>query len=289
MYDRTLGYLLIAPAAVVIFGVVGFPFVNALLLSFTHKVVGSQAKFTGLGNYFEIFSDPEFWKVLKNTLIFTVTTVAFKLVFGLILAVVLNEKFFGRSVIRMLLLIPWALSGMVAAMTWKWMFDDTYGIINALLLGWGIVSAPVPWLSGVNMALISVIIVNIWRGVPFFMFSLLGGLQTIDKGMYEAARMDGAGPIKQFFFITVPSIMPVILISTLLSTIWTFNDFENIYLITGGGPLHASAVISTYTYEVAFMQNDFGKATAVAASIIPLLILLIFFSTRKMDRDDEGR
>jgi multiple sugar transport system permease protein len=289
MYDRTLGYLLIAPAAVVIFGVVGFPFVNALFLSFTHKVVGSQAQFTGFGNYFEIFSDPEYWKVLKNTLIFTLTTVAFKLVFGLILAVVLNEPFFGRSVIRMLLLIPWALSGMVAAMTWKWMFDDTYGIINALLLGWGIVQAPVPWLSGVNMALISVIIVNIWRGIPFFMFSLLGGLQTIDKGMYEAARMDGAGPIRQFFFITVPSIMPVILISTLLSTIWTFNDFENIYLITGGGPLHASAVISTYTYEVAFMQNDFGKATAVAASIIPLLILLIFFSTRKMDRDHEGR
>jgi multiple sugar transport system permease protein len=285
-YDRTLGYLLIAPAAVVIFGVIGFPFINALFLSFTHKVVGSQAEFTGLANYVEIFTDREYWRVLKNTLLFTLTTVAFKLVFGFILAVVLNETFFGRSVIRMLLLIPWALSGMVAAMTWKWMFDDTYGIINAVLLEWGIISSPVPWLSGVNMALISVIIVNIWRGVPFFMFSLLGGLQTIDKGMYEAARMDGAGWIRQFFFITVPSIMPVILISTLLSTIWTFNDFENIYLITGGGPLHASAVISTYTYEVAFLQNDFGKATAVASSIIPLLVLLIFFSTRKMDRDN---
>jgi multiple sugar transport system permease protein len=285
-YDRTLGYLLIAPAAVVIFGVIGFPFINALFLSFTHKVVGSQAEFTGLANYVDIFTDREYWRVLKNTLLFTLTTVAFKLVFGFILAVVLNETFFGRSVIRMLLLIPWALSGMVAAMTWKWMFDDTYGIINAVLLEWGIISSPVPWLSGVNMALISVIIVNIWRGVPFFMFSLLGGLQTIDKGMYEAARMDGAGWIRQFFFITVPSIMPVILISTLLSTIWTFNDFENIYLITGGGPLHASAVISTYTYEVAFLQNDFGKATAVATSIIPLLVLLIFFSTRKMDRDN---
>jgi multiple sugar transport system permease protein len=122
-YDRTLGYLLILPAAVVIFGVIGIPFVNALFLSFTHKVVGSQADFTGLSNYLDIFKDREYWKVLKNTLIFTVTTVAFKLVFGLILAVVLNEKFFGRSVIRMLLLIPWALSGMVAAMTWKWMFD----------------------------------------------------------------------------------------------------------------------------------------------------------------------
>ncbi|MFD0693338.1 carbohydrate ABC transporter permease [Paenibacillus sp. GCM10027628] len=285
-YDRTLGYLLILPVAFVIFVVIGFPFINAIYLSFTNKVVGMDPKFIGLDNYLHIFSDREYWKVLKNTFIYMISSVGIKLVVGLILAVVVNESFFGRGIFRMILLIPWALSGMVAAITWRWMYDDTYGIINSLLLRMHIIDTPVPWTSGIHMALVSVIIVNIWKGLPFFIFSLLGGLQTIDSQMYEAATIDGAGTLRQFFAITVPSIMPVITITTLLSCIWTFNNFESVYLITGGGPLNASAVISTYTYEVAFQQNLLGRALAVAGSVVPILVIMIVVSMRKMKADD---
>jgi multiple sugar transport system permease protein len=284
-YDRMLGYWLILPVAVIIFVVIGIPFINAIYLSLTDKVVGLEPRFVGFKNYIYIFTDREYWKVLKNTFIFMFFSVGLKLVFGLILAIVVNEKFYGRSIVRMMLLIPWAISGMVAAITWRWMYDDTFGIINAMLLRFNIVDMPIPWTSGINVALISVIIVNVWRGIPFFLFSLLGGLQTIDNQMYEAAKIDGAGWLRSLFAITIPSIMPVIMIATLLSSIWTFNDFENIFLITGGGPLHASAVIATYTYEVAFLENQMGRALAVAGSVVPLLVVLIIFSTRKLHSD----
>jgi multiple sugar transport system permease protein len=199
---------------------------------------------------------------------------------------VVNEKFFGRGLLRAILLVPWALSGMVSAITWRWMYDDTYGIINAVLLRWHVIDAPIAWTSDPHIALLSVIIVNIWKGLPFFIFSLLGGLQTIDGQMYEAATIDGAGKWRQFVAITIPSISPVIAITMLLSSIWTFNSFEIVYLITGGGPLHASAVISTYTYEVAFLQNKMGQSLAVAGSIIPLLVLLIVVSMRKLNKDE---
>ncbi|PZE22270.1 carbohydrate ABC transporter permease [Paenibacillus xerothermodurans] len=284
--DLLLGYTSVMPIVIIIFVVIGVPFVNALYLSFTDKTVGADANFIGLDNYREILSDPIYWKVLKNTFVYFVTDVFFKLVFGMIFALTVNQQFFGRSVVRVLFLVPWAISGMVAALTWKWMYNDTYGIINQILLDFGLIEVPVAWLSGPNIALVSVIIVNIWRGIPFFLFSILGGLQTIDRQLYEAAKIDGAGPIRQFISITIPAISSVIVITTMLSSIWTFNDFENIFLITGGGPLYNSAVISVYTYEMAFLQNDMGKSLSVAGSIIPILLVLMFFMTRKLNKDE---
>lgn len=284
--EMVLGYTSVMPVIIVIFVVIGIPFINALYLSLTDKTVGAEAHFIGFENYREIFTDPVYWKVLKNTFIYFMTDVFFKLVIGMIFALTLNQAFFGRSIVRVLFLVPWAISGLVAALTWKWMYNDSYGIINQLLLDTGMIENPVAWLSGPKIALVSVIIVNIWRGIPFFLFSILGGLQTIDKQMYEAAKIDGAGPIRQFFSVTIPSISSVLVITTMLSSIWTFNDFENIYLITGGGPLYNSAVISVYTYETAFLQNDMGKSLSVAGSIIPILLVMMFFMTRKLAKED---
>ncbi|MDD9269664.1 carbohydrate ABC transporter permease [Paenibacillus sp. GCM10023248] len=284
--EMVLGYTSVMPVIIVIFVVIGIPFINALYLSLTDKTVGAEAHFIGFANYREIFTDPVYWKVLKNTFIYFMTDVFFKLVIGMIFALTLNQAFFGRSIVRVLFLVPWAISGLVSALTWKWMYNDSYGIINQLLLDTGLIENPVAWLSGPKIALVSVIIVNIWRGIPFFLFSILGGLQTIDKQMYEAAKIDGAGPIRQFFSVTIPSISSVLVITTMLSSIWTFNDFENIYLITGGGPLYNSAVISVYTYETAFLQNDMGKSLSVAGSIIPILLVLMFFMTRKLAKED---
>jgi multiple sugar transport system permease protein len=273
--EKRLGYSLVAPIFVLVFLVIGIPFLYTLVLSLTNKTVGMAPKFIGLRNYKSIFADSTYWLVLTNTLIYTVGSVAAKLAIGLGLALILNERFPGRSIARVLLLVPWALPGMVSAMTWKWMYNDTYGIINSLLKGAHLIREPIVFLSDPKMVLATVMIVNIWRGVPFFLFSILGGLQTIDGQMYEAAMIDGASALRRLVRITLPSVAGVVAITTLLSTIWTFNDFENVYLITGGGPLNMSSVISTYTYEVAFLQNDMARALAVAVSIIPLLVVLI--------------
>jgi multiple sugar transport system permease protein len=210
-----------------------------------------------------------------------ILAVGVKLVIGMILALTLNEDFKGRAIVRMLLLIPWALPGLVAAMTWKWMYNDTFGIINSILKNIGLIEVSIPWLSSKHLTLYSVIIVNIWRGIPFFIFSLLGGLQTIDGQLYEAAKIDGANMIRRFWSITVPSILPVISITTMLSSIWTFNDFENIWLITGGGPLNSSSVVATYTYQIAFQYNEMAQAVSVAVSIMPILIVMILFASKR--------
>lgn len=274
------------PIVIVIFIITGLPFLRALYWSFTDKVIGSREHFIFLDNYVKLFSDTVYWKSLRNTSVYTLGCVAVKLLVGLLWAVLLNQSFKGKAFFRTALLIPWALPGMVAAMTFRWMYDSTYGIINSILINLGIVSLPIAWLSNPRIVLFSAMIVNIWRGVPFFMFSILGEMQTLDRQVYEAATVDGAGIFKQFRYITIPSISNVLKVTVLLSTIWTFNDFENVWLVTGGGPLYASSVISTYTYDMAFIQNSFGRALSVAASVIPILIVIMVFFSRIAKKDE---
>lgn len=278
--DRRLGLLLVIPIIIIVFGIMGYPFLRAIYLSFTDKLVGMQEKFVGLRNYQKLLSDKIYWKSLTNTLIYTAGCIGAKLVFGMLFALVLNQDFRGKGFFRTLLLIPWAIPGMVAATTWRWMYDSTYGIINSLLISLGMTKTGIAWLSDVHIVLLSTMIVNIWRGIPFFMFSILGALQTLDRQQYEAATVDGAGIFKQFWYITLPSIGSVVGITTLLSTIWTFNDFENVYLLTGGGPLYASSTIATYTYDMAFIQNNFARAMSIAVSVIPILLILIVLYTK---------
>jgi multiple sugar transport system permease protein len=284
--EKTLGQLLVLPLFLLVFGLMGYPFINTIYISLTNKRVGYDSSFIGFKNYIRLFQDPTYWMVLKNTFVYMILAVGVKLVIGMILALTLNEDFKGRAIVRMLLLIPWALPGMVAAMTWKWMYNDTFGIINSILKNIGLIEVSIPWLSSKHLTLYSVIIVNIWRGIPFFIFSLLGGLQTIDGQLYEAAKIDGANMIRRFWSITVPSILPVISITTMLSSIWTFNDFENIWLITGGGPLNSSSVVATYTYQIAFQYNEMAQAVSVAVSIMPILIVMILFASKRIGKED---
>ena len=285
--EKTMGYIFIAPIFFLVFVVIGFPFIYTFILSFTNKRIGYEGtKFIGLLNYIQIYKDPQYWTVLRNTFIYTVVCISVKLLLGMIAALVLNEKFHGRGFVRVCMLLPWAIPGIVAAHSWKWMYNDQYGIINALLRHIGIISQPIPWLSDMRLALISVMIVNIWRGVPFFLFSIIGGLQTIDNQLYDAAKIDGAGPVMRFLNVTIPSISPIVAITTLLSTIWTFNDFDNIWLVTGGGPMDASSVIATYTYKTAFITNEMAQALSVAVSVIPILVLLLYFAVRTIARSE---
>ncbi len=285
--ERKLGYTFSFPILFLVFVIIGFPSIYTFILSFTNKRIGYPYHFIGIKNYVDIFKNPVYWRVLSNTIIYTFVCIIIKLMLGFAFALLLNENFKGRGFVRVAMLVPWAIPGMVAAHTWRWMYNDQYGIINAILRNIGLIDNPIPWLSDMKLALIAVIIVNIWRGIPFFLFSILGGLQTIDSQLYDAAKVDGAGIVSRFLNVTVPSIAPVLTITTLLSTIWTFNDFDNIWLITGGGPLNASSVISTFTYETAFISNQMGRALAVAISIIPILIGLMFVANKLLSREDK--
>lgn len=284
--EKKLGYTFSFPILFLVFIVIGVPSIYTFILSFTNKRIGYPYHFIGFKNYVDIFTNPVYWLVLRNTVIYTLACIIIKLILGFAFAMLLNENFKGRGFVRVALLVPWAIPGMVAAHTWRWMYNDQYGIINEVLRNIGLIDNPIPWLSDMKLALIAVIIVNIWRGIPFFFFSILGGLQTIDSQLYDAAKVDGAGIVSRFFNVTVPSIAPVLTITTLLSTIWTFNDFDNIWLITGGGPLNASSVISTFTYETAFISNQMGRALAVAISIIPILIGFMFIANKLLSKDD---
>lgn len=284
--EGRIGVMFTLPVFLLIFLVMGFPFVYTIYLSFTNKTVGMAPSFIGFDNYTAIFRDRQYWFVFTNTIVYTASCIIFKLILGTIFALILNESFRGRSIARVAMLLPWAIPGMVAANTWKWMYNDQYGIINAVLGNLGLISSPIPWLGDMRLALFSVVIVNIWRGIPFFLFSILGALQTIDTQLYDAGKIDGANMIQRFIRITLPSIMPVAAITTLLSTIWTFNDFDNIWLITGGGPLNASSVIATYTYEVAFLYNQMAQALSIAVSVVPLLVIMMVLVTRKMKSFD---
>ncbi len=281
--EKYLGNIFTIPIFILIFIIIGFPFAYTIFLSLTDKQIGYPETFIGLENYKNILLDSQYWLVLKNTFIYTVFCIILKLVFGTVFALVVNEKFAGRNIVRVCLLLPWAIPGMVAAHTWRWMYNDQYGIINELLVRFNIVNAPVPFLSSVDLTLLSVMIVNVWRGIPFFLFSILGALQVIDGQLYDAGKVDGANIFQRFIHITLPSIMPVITITTILSTIWTFNDFDNIWLITGGGPLNSSSVIATYTYETAFINNEMGASLAIAVSVVPIILLLIVFAARKLN------
>ena len=239
-------------------------------------------KFIGFANYLYLFNDLQYWLVIRNTLMYTFVCIVLKLTLGTLFALLLNEKFPARGIVRVAMLLPWAIPGMVAANTWKWIYNDQYGILNALMKRIGLISTSINWLGSMQLALWSVIIVNVWRGIPFFLFSILGGLQTIDGQLYDAGKIDGANLFHRFFKITLPSVMPVLTITTLLSAIWTFNDFDNIWLITGGGPINASSVIATFTYQISFINNQMARALAVAVSIIPFLAILMTVITTRM-------
>ena len=287
--EKKIGYIFSFPIVFLVFVIIGLPSIYTFIISFTNKRIGYSYHFVGVDNYLRIFKDPTYWLVLRNTFIYTVSCIVLKLVLGFAFAMLLNEKFRGRGFVRVSMLVPWAIPGMVAAHTWRWMYNDQYGIINVILKNIGFIDSPILWLSDRNIALISVIIVNIWRGIPFFLFSILGGLQTIDTQLYDAAKVDGANVVKRFLNVTVPSIAPVLTITTLLSTIWTFNDFDNIWLITGGGPLNSSSVISTYTYSTAFISNQMGRALAVSISIIPILIILLIIANKMIRSNESNR
>ncbi|MEK3912954.1 carbohydrate ABC transporter permease [Paenibacillus sp. FSL H7-0331] len=279
--DSKLAYVLLSPVLLYLLAVMVLPFGWAVYLSFTNKAVGTPATFIGLKNYIDLMKDSLFWKVAWNTVLFTIVAVIGKTVFGMVMALVLNEKIVCRNLFRVLLFLPWTIPTIVSVFTWQWIYSDVGGVLNYILMNTGILDHQVGWLATPNLAMFSVILVNVWRGIPFMGIAILAGLQTISKEMYEAAMLDGAGAIKRFVYMTLPSVKEVTILAAVMTTIWTLNDFEIIWLLTRGGPSNGTQVLSTLSYTTGFLNLSLGKAIAIAIITMPPLILLINYVTKR--------
>src|SRR5882672_1698235 len=283
--DHRMGYLFITPIFCFVLSLVAYPFTYAIYLSMTFKLVGLPPVFVGFENYIRLTWDGFFQRAVVNSFIFTFGSVGFKLVLGVVMALVLTSRIRYRNLFTGLLLIPWVAPTVVSALNFLWIFDGSLGVLNYLLVRvLHVLPQGVGWLSEPGTAMASVIFVNIWRGFPFFGISFLAGMKAIPGELYEAASVDGASALQRFFYVTLPSLRNIVIIVVLLSTIWTFNDFGIVYILTKGGPGGATMVLPVFTYEMAFGAQRLGDAIAVALYMLPPLAIVIILLARHMRR-----
>lgn len=279
------GYLLVLPVCVVLLGLVAYPFVYAIWIAFTSRVVGNPGQFVGFANFQYLVNFPSFTAALRNTVTLVVVTDVLKLGIGLGLALLLNEKFRGRNFFRSFMLLPWAMPGFIAFLTWRLLFLPIGGGFNLILARLGLMdSVIIDWLGQKSTAMPAVIIATVWRGFPFWTISFLAALQNVPVEQYEAAKTDGANAWQRFWFITIPSIRHVILVVVLLSSIWTANSFENIWLMTQGGPSNATMVLPVLAF-FGLQSQRLGEAAAVSVAIIPALAILVFIVASLLQKE----
>lgn len=278
--EAKLGYLLVLPAVALILTLVAYPFVLAVYFSLTDKVVGRPPHFVGLRNFIELFQSAIFLRTARNSFVYTFSAVSLKFILGIGMALVLNQQFRGRNFLRGLYLLPWIVPMAISGVAWIWMYDSVFGVINYIVRIARISDTGWPWLANSTLAMIAVIIANVWRGTPFFGVSMLAGLQAIPTELYEAAEVDGAGRFSKFFNITLPQLRHIILIVTLFSTIWTFADFETVYVITRGGPANTTHLFATLSYQVGLVAGQLGKGTAISLFIFPVLLLMVYLELK---------
>ena len=270
-----LGIMLIAPTVIVFCGVIVYPLVSAIYLSLFNIFTPTlQGEWVGLDNYRTLLGKGEFWMALRTNLIWTVGTLTLQILFGVGMALVLHQNIWFRSLARSLILFPYFVSTVVAVLVWKWLFNDLYGIMNHLLITAGLTDFPIDYLGTMPNAMISVILVGAWKYFPFVVIAVLARLQTIPDHLYEAARIDGAGPISRFFDITLPQLREVLVVIIMLRAIWDFKEFDLIFLLTGGGPVTSTQTLPLLVYKEAFKLNQMGMASAYA--VLMMLIMLVF-------------
>lgn len=263
-------------------GLVLYPFIYSFVLSMNEKPLGGAPTFVGLGNYATLIKSSIFRKAAVQSLIYTVTGVGMKFFFGLAIALVLNSAIKARNVFRALLFFPWSIPIVVGAFTWRWMYDDLNGVINTVLFKAGLIERYIFFLGNPKIALWAVIAAMIWQGTPFYTMNFLAGLQAISDELYEAAMIDGANRIQQFWHITLPSLSSVIMITLLLSTIWTANQMQFVYILTAGGPANSTQIYPHYAYEMSIRLRQLGLGAAVPLMFFPLLAVVILVLTQRL-------
>lgn len=278
-----LPYVLLFPSILLIVVIILYPFVTALLYSFQNGSLLTPGTFVGLQNYLATFSDPEFLYSIGFSALFAVCSVVGSYVLGLGLALLLVQNFPLRGLFRVLLIIPWILSTIVTIVSWRWLIQDQHGTINVLLSWFHL--GPIFFLSDTKWAIVSVIVIKIWRSFPFMMISLLAALQTIDSSLYEAVRIDGANRWAAFRAVTFPGIQNISIVLWILMTIWSVNDFETPFLLTQGGPSNATESLMILAYKDTFARNSVGLGSAVAFISLIILMILAIVMMRFRNRD----
>lgn len=273
--EKRLGALLLAPAVIYIAALVGFPFLLAIYYSLSDATVGSQTlHFVGLENFRRLLENDTFWVSMRNALVFTLISQFLVVVLGKILAMALYKNFRGKWLVRLLILLPWVAPISLGSIGWLWIFDPVYSVINWMLRALGVFGPntwPI-WLGQPDLAMASVILVNVWRLLPLSTVIILAGMSAIPQDIHDAASVDGAGFWRRLFRITLPLLMPIMLVAMLFGVVFTFTDMIVIYVLTRGGPYDTTQVLASFAYFTGIQGGDLAEGAAISLFLFPLLV-----------------
>jgi multiple sugar transport system permease protein len=282
--ERLLAFILLAPTVVLLAVFIAYPFVMGIWLALSSTSVGNIGQFVGFRNFVKAWNDSIFQTTIRNTFVYTFWATLFKLSLGMWLALLLNRHFRGKRLVRASMLLPFIIPTVLSTFAWRWMFDPTFSVLNWLLYRTGVITVKLPFLSDGTYALWCAIVVNTWRGMPFFAITLLAGLQTVNPDLQEAASLDGANGWQRFWHVTWPLLKPVTIVVVVFSIIQTFSDFQLIYVLTGGGPANATHLLATYAYQIGVMAGLLGEGAAISLFMFPVLFIVVWIQLRYLRR-----
>jgi len=282
--ERFLAFVLLAPAVLLLIAFIAYPFGMGIWLALSDTSVGNPGHFVGLHNFVVAWQDSIFRQAFWNTGVYTFWATLFKLALGMWLALLLNRHFRGHRFVRAAVLLPFIVPTVLSTFAWKWMFDPTFSVLNWLLYHSGVITNKLPFLSNGTWAMGCAIVVNTWRGMPFYAISFLAGLQTINPDLHEAAALDGANGWQRFWKVTWPLLKPVTVVVVVFSIIQTFADFQLIYVLTGGGPANSTHLLATYAYQVGVAAGQLGQGAAISLCMFPVLFLVVWLQLRYVRR-----
>src|SRR3989440_4186560 len=278
--DTPVAYAFIAPAFFLLLFLVAYPFALSLWFSLSDARVGETGNFVGLDNFARLLRSGIFRQPLQNSMVFTAAALGLKTVLGMALALLLFRVARFKRLIRGAVLLPFIVPTALTTLVWWWMFEPMYSVVNWTLKALHIVNHDIPWLPDPYLAMFTVILVNTWRGLPFFAITLLAGPGCVPKEMYEAAESDGAGPVGRFWYITVPLLKPVLAVVILFSAIFTLADFNIVYVLTKGGPINMTHLFATYSFALGLQSGEIGQGAAVSLFLFPILLGVVFVQLR---------
>jgi multiple sugar transport system permease protein len=285
-WENLEGVVWVAPAFLYLAFFIAYPFVMSIYLSLSSARVGSPDwHYVGFTNFRRLFEDPTFWQTVRNSFIFTFGSEAIRLLIGLPLAFALNRTFKGKRIVQGVILIPFVIPIALSSLAWKWMFDSLYSVINWMLMTLHIIDYPWQWLGEPGLAMWAVIILNVWRGFPFSAVVLLAGLTAVPVEVIEAAKIDGAGPLRRFFYVVAPIVRPILFVGLLYSIVFSFTDFSAVWLLTQGGPYNTTHVFGTYAYNVGINAGDIGQGAAITLFMFPLLAVFVIVMLRALRKE----
>jgi multiple sugar transport system permease protein len=278
--DTSIAYAFIAPAFFLLLFLVAYPFVLSVWFSLSDARIGETGAFVGLDNFQRLLTSAIFLQTLQNSIVFTAVALGAKTVFGMALALLLYRIGRFKRLIRGAVLLPFIVPTALSTLVWWWMFEPLYSVVNWTLKHLHLVNHDIPWLPNPYLAMFTVVLVNTWRGLPFFAITLLAGLVAIPREMYEAAESDGAGPAGRFWYITVPLLTPVLAVVILFSAIFTLADFNIVYVLTKGGPINMTHLFATYSFALGLQSGEIGQGAAVSLFLFPILLGVVFVQLR---------